>query len=89
MREITLSDGKTYTIKPLTRKQMREMAHLGVSPRGFRPDADQFEEAFDAMLRTQVADLPSIDPLPYPDHEKLLVSLIKETWGSEEEEKNS
>ena len=88
MREITLSDGNTYTVRPLTRKQMREMAHLGVSPRGFRPDPDQFDEAFDAVLAAQQIDADAIEDLPFPDHRELFLAVLAETWGSEEEEKN-
>lgn len=88
MREITLSDGKTYAIYPLTRKQMRAMADLGVSVRGIQPAAGQFDATFDAVLSTQ-ADLAVIDDLPFPDQQQLFLAVVAETWGSEAEEKNS
>lgn len=88
MREVKMSDGTMRKVVPLTRKQIRKLAHLGVGCAGFTVDRDNFDEAFDGVLATQFDDAVLAD-LPMPDVRELFLGIIAETYGDPGEEKNS
>ena len=87
MRTVSLSTGATCDVVPLTRRQIKALGHLGVSSRGFFPEADQFVEAYDGILATQLTE-DFLADLPEPDVRELFYGIVAETWGSEKEEKN-
>ncbi len=87
MREVSLSNNETRTVRPLTRKEMKQVAHLGIDAYGFHPEQGQFDDAFDALLHTQFDDA-DLENLSFPDTRELFFSILAETWGAKAEEKN-
>ena len=88
MRKVNLSDGSTREVGPLTRRQMKDLKSIGVDARGFHPDDEQFDSAFDAVLLTQFTD-EDLATLSFPDTRELFFGIVAETWGAKDEEKNS
>ena len=83
-RQVTVKVGdkeKTYTIKPLKGKQVRELV---AGDEGRKP----IEELF---LHLKYAGIPEneSDEMDYPDCQRLSQAVFAETFGIEVEQKNS
>ena len=79
MRTVTLSDGKTMEVGPMTSKQVRASNS---------PDKkDWIAEAFANLENVGIG--PEVtDDMPFPDVMKLSQAVVAETFGLPEEEKN-
>ena len=91
MREVTISSGKTFDIRPLTRKEIKTLAEFNIGH--LRCDILQLpgekqDQGIEAVLATQI-NLPQLDDLSNPDVLKLFNGIIAETYSREDEEKNS
>ena len=79
MREITLSNGKKFQIRPLKGKDVREIAAL--------PKDEDWSVTFETLRRAGFKQ-EELDELPFPDVLALNRAVVAETFGIEEEEKN-
>ena len=80
MREVTLSSsGKKFTVKPLSGKDVRELAS--------KPREENWDLLFETLQRAGFK-AEELDALPFPDVLELNKALTAETYGIEEEVKN-
>ena len=88
MREVTLSTGETVTVRGLRRSEIKSLSKYGIGYMRcniFDLPEDQKEEAIDAVVDTQFKD----QDLENADLLKIFNQIIKESFSSEDEEKNS
>lgn len=91
MREVTISTGRTFEVRPLTRKEIRTLAAYNIGH--LRCDilklpGEKQDEGIEAVLATQI-DLSRLDDTSNPDVLKLFNGIIAETYSRGDEEKNS
>lgn len=87
MREITIN-GVEFEIRPLKRKEVKEMRKKGMPLTTLSPDlAEQAMESVFEMVFTP-EQIEIIDELDNPDSLKLWNGILKETYGDKGEEKN-
>jgi len=88
MREVKLSNGKTVTVRGLRRSEIKSLSKYGIGYMRcniFDLPEDKREEAIDAVVDTQFKD----QDLENADLLKIFNQIIKESFSSEDEEKNS
>lgn len=79
MRTVTLSDGKTMEVGPMTGKRVRASN---------APDKKDWIEEMFANLDAVGIGADVTDEMPFPDIMKLSQAVVAETFGLPEEEKN-
>ena len=83
-RQVTVRVGdkeKTYTVKPLKAKYVRDLLLEG-------KDRKPAEEVFLTLKYAEIPESES-DEMDYPDCQRLCQSIFAETFGVEVEQKNS
>ena len=88
MREITLSDGRTVTVRPLTRREMRTGKQYGLFALHFELKKETSSQAFDFVIGTQFGE-ERLENLPHPDLKRIFEGIFAETYSLPGEEKNS
>ena len=78
MRTVTLSDGKEFTVEPLTCKVVRELR---------KEQKEGLDDVF-ATLEAAGFKMADLDNLPFPDVLALNRAVVAETYGLEAEAKN-
>ena len=91
MREVKLTNGKTITVRGLRRSEIKRLSEYGIGY--MRCDIlslpkEKQDPAIDAVLATQFTDA-DLGDLENPDLMKVFNGIIKGTYSSEDEEKNS
>lgn len=79
MRTVTLSDGKTMEVGPMTGKHVRASNE---------PDKKDWIAVAFANLEAVGIGPDVTDEMPFPDIMKLSQAVVAETFGLPEEEKN-
>lgn len=85
MRTITLS-GQSFTVNPLKGKDIRVLKAEGID---FTSSTYSVAEHMDTVFGKAGFSVADTDELPYPDVLKLHKAIVQETFGVQEEEKNS
>lgn len=79
MRTVTLSNGKSYNLSPLTMGQLKKLEKIS---------QDDFEDKLYAVCEMVGISELEADDLPVKDGIKLQNELYAETFGTDEEVKN-
>jgi hypothetical protein len=87
MREVLVSDGRKFTVRAMTRKEIREGKDLGFGYVAPGLSLARFDEALDYAVDRQL--VPAItDELGNDDVRALFKAILAETYGDPGEEKN-
>jgi hypothetical protein len=96
MRKITVTredtnESRDIKIRPLKRKEIRALTNCGYNYLGCVPAMETAQEAVDQALNMVMSedDLAFIDECPTSATQDLWRAVLKETYGSKDEEKNS
>lgn len=83
-------DKRQIEIRALKRKEIRELKDCGYNYLGCVPTVDTAEEAIDRALGLVLSenDLEFLDECDNQEAQRCWKELLKETYGSKEEEKN-
>ena len=89
MRTETIKDRK-IEVRPLTRKQLRELKKFGFGPALCVPSMDTLDDALEAVLPLSISKEDNIflDECSPVDLNVILKAIIEETYGSPKAEKN-
>lgn len=89
MRKVTIFD-RSIDIRPLTRKEIRELKKFGFGQAVFLPSPATVNEAWDAVfdLLLTKEEQEFLDSRPNADSHKIWQAALAETYSTEEEEKN-
>ncbi len=89
MKEVEIN-GKTVQIRPLTRKEIRELKEYGFNFLGCLPKYESAIEAQDKLFELMLTDteIKYLEKSPLPDSTKVWKEILNETYGSPGEEKN-
>jgi hypothetical protein len=81
------STGSALPVRPLTRAEVRELREAKLYPL----DPQNLDPCIDAVMRKILnpAELAVLDALPWADGTKYFHEVMRETFGSRDEEKNS
>ena len=96
MRKIKITKELSIKIAPLKRRQIKALRKKGYKVSSVSCDgvpASQWDDFFDALIQEAASDraeevIEALDSLGVDEYRKVCLSLIAETWGSKEEEKN-
>ena len=82
---------REFEIRALTRGEIKGLKDLGYSYFGCVPSMENAIDAQDKCLETQLSDqdMKFLDSCPAKAGTKLWTEILKETYGSPDEEKNS
>jgi hypothetical protein len=96
MRTITVKNNETgkskkIKIRSLKRKEIRALTHCGYNYLGCVPAMETAQDSVDLALEMVMSeeDLAFIDECPAAATQDLWRAVLKETYGSKDEEKNS
>ena len=86
MRELTI-EGKTFTIRPLKRKEMKALKKQGFNLAKLDPETmdDHLDQILEMVLPGR---LEEIDDLPPKATNDIFSAILKESYGDKTEEKN-
>ena len=87
MRKVETSLG-ALDVRSLTRAEIRAGKDLGMRYLATGLDLENFEDYRDYALGCQFTD-EEIDHMTNVEQNLVLTAILRETWGDEEEEKNS
>lgn len=88
MRTVTI-DGKDFQIRPLKRKEIKKLKADGFNLAALK--AEKADDAMEAVFEMvfDVDERRAIDEITQPQALRLWKSVLMETYGSGDEEKNS
>ncbi|MCP3943226.1 MAG: hypothetical protein GY710_17300 [Desulfobacteraceae bacterium] len=84
-------DNRNIPVRPLTRGEIKELKEYGFTIFGCAPTLETADESVEKVFNFVLHedDIKYLDTLPNRNSVAVWKEIIKETYGAEEEEKNS